>query len=220
MALENDCGNASCGHGCCCYCKKEGECYECRNRTPYSHRETNCEYQRHHEIYICFDCKRTWKNNVKRFEDNNRDPPDKYGIRWVTKTEGWPNCAQCNGEAIRISHVVRVPKKKDKAGWKLLKKLILLDDLEDCKKGTLGHFFYHKGGIGCTLHMRRREASQFWVPTKKNQYDDWLKYMKETKFKNVDLLEHTDWIKGCRIQIYKHIIPDLGNIVLEYLDRK
>lgn len=150
-----DCKN--CSYDCCCTCEKRQTCFYCRS----------CSWKNYSMKNICFTCKKCWKK------------PNMYQHCFPSEKEN--NCAGCNQKAITVSHVVRVPKQKNKKKWKLLEKIILSEDLHNAKPGTLAELWIHRGKIGCTLHMKKENADLFWTPKHMRDYDRWVQYMRSVK---------------------------------------
>jgi len=169
---HSGCG-CTCGN-CECNCQREN-CHICRqmymmNITDGSnHVITRCRIQCMYTLkysinlsdhylrhYLCFNCKIGRKDRSE--------------------------CYLCKKPVLQVSSNIRVPKKNDKHGWKLLELLLTKDVFSKSKKDTLASYWYNNGGLNCTEHMSRTTSKLFMIPTKMNQYDDWCIYMNNTMF--------------------------------------
>jgi hypothetical protein len=81
-----------------------------------------------------------------------------------------------------VSHKVCIPKKGDRQGWSLLKKINDTASFKRSPKGSLAEFWYYGGGISSTSHLLKEERRQFYTPHKDRDYNEWVLFMKNTKF--------------------------------------
>lgn len=127
MCTSCACPQCSCCCGCKCrLCRSTvRECYEPLTKIPYR------------DHYVCFTCSHGWKVTsralrvkVERVHQRN----SKGGIKrqanghplYETKRtylDEAPRCPRCAQEGIKVSHDFRLPKTKDKKGWKIAKAL-------------------------------------------------------------------------------------------------
>ena len=183
MSSITYCG--SCSHACCgCKCQRgihNEHCHYCKGCVPnplrnYSHSWFDSSYYSEH--YICFPCKKAWKTNTCRWEQWLY-LKKKTSSKFSSTDVGPILCSQCNKVPTNVAHTVRVPKRGDVKGWKLLGK-ILATKFNTPK--TLGWEWNKKGGLGCTLHMTDAKRALFWVPRKLSEYPRWVTYMDTIKY--------------------------------------
>jgi hypothetical protein len=149
-----------CGMDYGCQCNREN-CHYCK-KICHTHTK-KCGFIKYPNKYVCWGCRKGWGHNGG------------YGMK--------SHCPTCGKVGEQVSHVVHIPKNKDKKGWDLLRKIILSEELKDSKKGTLGWLWFRYGGIGMTLHWDKESANQFWIPKKLHEYDQWIHYMLNTLYK-------------------------------------
>lgn len=118
----------NCGSGCCCCCARI-DCYNCDKRKIYTYVGSNknyyhCEIQCGTTHFVCPYCRRGWKDGISRKEMTVK--------KAVKYSKAKRCCSQCGREGFELSSSFRLPKKKDNAGWKMVKK-ILLESQNDVK---------------------------------------------------------------------------------------
>ena len=161
--VDNNTGSTGCGnceHNCCCRCKNNN-CYFCKIRPNapehlfYSEKCANMPYKSH---FVCFYCRIGTKD--KRY------------------------CNRCKKYCIRVHNSVRMPKRNDASGWKLLELLLVKNTFAKSKAGTLAHFWHKNQGLGCGMHYPRYFREMFIIPKKMGEYKQWIEHMNNTNVPN------------------------------------
>jgi hypothetical protein len=170
---NGQCGN--CANDCCCKCNNAENCHYCKvnnDKPPNWCYSTRCSghelYTRH---YVCFNCNNGFKKSLYNYP-SKKDATLSYDFK----------CNKCKKNVLEIPPNIRFPKATNIAQWKLLEKILQLSPFENCKEETLGNFWYKHNGFNFTIHMPRKERIQFNIPHHIRDYNEWINYMKNTKF--------------------------------------
>lgn len=178
------CGN--CTHDCCCYCKRQDECYLCRYDSPKTRACGHPAYYGHNRYpshFICWDCKHGWKGSF--FDRRSDETKEKEIIRNLPSDfNGYVNynyigssCSRCGKPGVKVPLWTRSPSSNDEKGWKLLYNLINNIGLnKNNKKYIAYHWNFYK-----LPHKDNDIRDLIWVPQKLNQYEQWVEYMNTTK---------------------------------------
>lgn len=183
------CGN--CSYGCCCQCRNEN-CYLCK-RKARACCNIDCGYSnRYSSHYICGDCKIGWKCGSIDRRSKETIEKDKYSNELICYDNS--KCNQCSQDGNMVPLSTRVPKKDDKKGWELLRKLSDGYGLKH-KKGYLSS----KWSFGNMVHASDEIMKLLWIPQKLYEYDDWVEYMNTTKL----AVNHYEFLNKKREKLYQ-----------------
>jgi hypothetical protein len=144
---ELSCHN--CGHGCCCKCENKN-CYYCKKvYTCYKW----C-YKNH---VVCFNCRILKKEEEKCYEKKTSP------------------CSRCNRPMIPVSKNLRFPKKSDLRSWKLIERILLMEDPK-IENSVFSHI--SKYSVFDTNHMDKNIRKLFSYPKKLSELEDFEKKLK------------------------------------------
>lgn len=156
------CGN--CNHGCCCYCTRPG-CGFCHDKKC-----SDPKYYKNH--YVCFTCKTSWKHSE---EKESTLAVDKF---WIYEPS---RCHSCRKQGTEVGKCIRIPAMNKHKEWYVLERVHIAVNSSEFKTapiGTIAHKITKDGFVKYLDSSVHKERSNFWLPTKTYQFDDWMADMR------------------------------------------
>jgi len=90
-------------------------------------------------------------------------------------------CSSCGHDGYNMPCTFELPKHKDRKFWEIAKLIFQENNFKTSKSNTLAYLWHlFKGN---TIHMPSSMRKIIWFPKNIQEFDNWKKFMLNTKFK-------------------------------------